>query len=99
MLLPWFHESSAEKTSRFNTITRPLTLSSHLAAECDLFDRLEQHAENVGRKNKRQMPLVEPLAVPPDEADANEVREVVEKNLRPHLIELRLVMLVPRIKV
>ena len=67
--------------------------------ECNLLDRLEQHAENVGRKDKCQVPLVEPLAVAPDEADANDVCEVIEKNLRPHLIELCLVMLVAGMKV
>ena len=75
------------------------TLNLHSAAEYDLFDRLEQHAENVCRKDKRQMPLVEPLAMPSDEADANEVGEVIEKNLRPNLIELGLVVLVPSMKV
>jgi hypothetical protein len=80
-------------------LSPPLRLSSPSADGCNLFDRLEQHAENVGWKDERQMPLVEPLAVPSDKADANDVREVIEKNLRPNLIELGLVMLVPGMKV
>src|SRR6266853_5973268 len=51
--------------------------------------RFQQNAKDIGGKNKGEMALVKALEVFSNEADADRISEVVEKNLRPELFELR----------